>query len=75
MRHLDIEQERIWEGLYQQILGVLATFGVENHFGDADYLLVDDNLGPLIDGLLRQYLPPEFRDARFEDSRPGTGFD
>jgi hypothetical protein len=44
-RSNETEQERIWESLYAKILEVLAPFGVENHFGKADYLLVDDNYG------------------------------
>ena len=41
----DAEQERIWSMLYDQIQSVLSRFGAEDHFGGADYLLVDDNYG------------------------------
>ena len=41
----ETEQERVWEELYKQILNVLARFGIEDAFGKADYLLVDDNYG------------------------------
>jgi len=41
----DAVQEEAWEHLYKRILEVLAPFGVEDHFGKADYLLVDDNYG------------------------------
>jgi hypothetical protein len=39
------EQERIWGLLYDRISQLLKRFGTEDHFGDADYLLVDDNYG------------------------------
>jgi hypothetical protein len=39
------EQERTWGLLYDQISHVLHQFGTEDHFGHADYLLVDDNYG------------------------------
>ncbi len=46
MSHIDdTEQERIWDDLYQKILDALSRFGTEDHFGNADYLLVDDNYG------------------------------
>lgn len=38
-------QERVWAALYDRIGGVLSRFGTEDHFGNADYLLVDDNYG------------------------------
>jgi hypothetical protein len=41
----ETEQERIWEDLHKKILEVLAPFGDEDHFGKADYLVVDDNYG------------------------------
>jgi hypothetical protein len=41
----DTAQERIWATLYDQISAVLRRFGTEDHFGSADYLLVDDNYG------------------------------
>lgn len=126
------EQWRIWDSLYGQCQEVLRRFGVEDHLGKADYLLVDDNYGwnqqsieihklrmldpelvkalrallrqapdwqivisvdipgtehtwprmgliirdhEIIDGLQREYLPPEFQALAFEGSRPGTGYD
>lgn len=39
------EQGRTWNRLYGEIKAVLRRFGTENHFGEADYLLVDDNYG------------------------------
>lgn len=41
----ETEQERVWENLYKKILDVLTPFGIEDAFGKADYLLVDDNYG------------------------------
>lgn len=42
--HDDIdEQERQWRMLHHRISGVLRRFGIEDHFGKGDYLLVDDN--------------------------------
>lgn len=38
-------QEDAWEYFYQQVCNVLRTFGTEDHFGRADYLVVDDNYG------------------------------
>lgn len=38
-------QEESWERLYKKLLDVLVPFGVEDQFGNADYLLVDDNYG------------------------------
>jgi hypothetical protein len=37
------EQERTWGILYGRISAALKQFGTEDHFGDADYLLVGDN--------------------------------
>ena len=128
----DDEQWRIWDSLYEQIQAILNRFGVEDHLGRADYLLVDDNYGwqqhnieiyklrmldpelvkelkallrqapdwqivivvdipgteqtwprmgliirdhEIIDGLQREYLPPEFQALAYEGSRPGTGYD
>ena len=129
-------QDSQWEALYQAIKKELAQWGVENAFGDGDYLVVDDNYGhrrqivevhkvkmlrpdivtalrklldgyngweivmavnvpgppperkrlwppmgvtirkhEIIDGLLRQYLPPEFSNVHYAGSRPGTGYD
>jgi hypothetical protein len=42
---MTIAQEETWELLYKKIVAALASFGVEDHFGNADYLLVDDNYG------------------------------
>lgn len=44
-REAEEAQERAWESLYQEIQHVLKPFGAEDHFGRADYLLVDDNYG------------------------------
>lgn len=41
----DAAQARSWLKLYRKILKVLRQFGTEDHFGKADYLLVDDNYG------------------------------
>lgn len=38
-------QEREWDELHERISTVLSQFGTEDHFGEADYLLVDDNYG------------------------------
>jgi hypothetical protein len=40
-----IEQERSWGALYDKIAELLLQFGEEDHFGKADYLIVDDNYG------------------------------
>jgi hypothetical protein len=128
----ETEQERVWGHLYHRIKKVLRRFGVEDHFGDGDYLLVNDNYGwrrhkieihklrmldpkivnllrallrgvpdweiviaidipgtekswplmgltirerEIVDGLQREYLPPEFQALAYEGSRPGTGYD
>ena len=34
-----------WEALYEKIKTVLARWGVEDAFGEGDYLIVDDNYG------------------------------
>jgi hypothetical protein len=39
------EQERTWSALYDQIEAILRQFGTEDHFGEGDYLLVNDNYG------------------------------
>ncbi len=41
----DEEQVRTWEHFYKSVCDVLRRFGAENHFGEADYLVVDDNYG------------------------------
>jgi len=41
----DDKQWEEWEGLYAGIKGVLEKWGIEDHFGKADYLVVDDNYG------------------------------
>jgi len=41
----DPEQSEAWEVLYERVKTVLHQFGVEDHFGDGDYLIVDDNYG------------------------------
>lgn len=38
-------QEAAWERLYADISRTLARFGREDAFGQADYVLVDDNWG------------------------------
>jgi hypothetical protein len=42
---LDDLQSQEWEALYEKIVAVLGQWGTENHFGRADYLVVDDNYG------------------------------
>jgi hypothetical protein len=39
------QQEREWGMLHDRLSEVLRQFGVEDHFGNGDYLLVDDNYG------------------------------
>jgi len=41
----DTVQDTVWTMLYDRISAVLSRFGTEDHFGGADYLLVDDNYG------------------------------
>ncbi len=41
----DTAQQRVWAALYGRISAVLIPFGTEDQFGNADYLLVDDNYG------------------------------
>ncbi|MGB9368435.1 MAG: hypothetical protein WCE79_20725 [Xanthobacteraceae bacterium] len=41
----DPAQQMVWSALYDRIRAVLIPFGTEDHFGNADYLLVDDNYG------------------------------
>lgn len=41
----DPEQYDAWEALHERITKVMHAFGVEDHFGDGDYLIVDDNYG------------------------------
>ena len=41
----DPVQARDWLALYRKVLKILRQFGTEDHFGNADYLLVDDNYG------------------------------
>lgn len=41
----DDKQWKEWEALYAGIKAALAKWGTENHFGKADYLIVDDNYG------------------------------
>ena len=38
-------QAAAWTILYDQIKALLRNYGVEDHFGKDDYLIVDDNLG------------------------------
>lgn len=44
-KSVENEQEEVWSTLYDQIVGVLQRFGTEDPFGEADFLLVDDNHG------------------------------
>lgn len=39
------EREQQWQSLYEALGKVLALFGIENPFGEADYWLVDDDYG------------------------------
>ena len=41
----DPAQEMVWSALYDRIRAVLIPFGTKDHFGNADYLLEDDNYG------------------------------
>jgi len=41
----DDEQDLAWETLYDGIVGVLKEFGIDDPFGNGDYLIVDDNYG------------------------------
>jgi hypothetical protein len=41
----DDEQTNAWERFYARVRNVLRAFGSENHFGKADYLVLDDNYG------------------------------
>ena len=131
MNNDDELQEQEWEALYKLVVKTMAQFGVEEHFGKGDYLVVDDNYGwrrqkievhslkmlrvdivkalqallkdfpdwaivmavdipgkedwplmgftirphEIIDGLLRKYLPEQFRFLKIPGSRPGTGYD
>lgn len=41
----DDRQWAEWDALYGKVKEVLATWGVEDAFGKADFLIVDDNYG------------------------------
>lgn len=41
----ELEQDQAWAALYEKVARTAAEFGAEDHFGDADYLIVDDNYG------------------------------
>jgi hypothetical protein len=41
----DDEQASVWELLYEQVCALLKIYGIENGFGEADFLVVDDNYG------------------------------
>ena len=41
----DDEQANAWDYFYERVCNVLRAFGTENHFGEGDYLVVDDNYG------------------------------
>jgi hypothetical protein len=45
MRVNELEQERVWNLLYREVVSTLQSFGREDRFGNADYLVVDDNYG------------------------------
>ena len=45
MNNDDELQEQEWEALYKLVVKTMAQFGVEEHFGKGDYLVVDDNYG------------------------------
>ena len=38
-------QSEVWETLYDKIVDLMHKWGVEDHFGHGDYLIVDDNYG------------------------------
>jgi hypothetical protein len=42
---LNDEQDRLWRLLYKSVIDFLPAYGGEDHFGNADYLVVDDNYG------------------------------
>jgi hypothetical protein len=41
----DSVQQQEWRDLYIDLRAMLASHGIEDPFGDADYWLVDDNYG------------------------------
>lgn len=41
------EQEITWGALYDRLQPILQRYGSENHRSEADYWLLDENLGPL----------------------------
>ena len=45
MQSADDEQGQAWEHFYKSVCNVLRRSGAEDHFGKADYWVVDDNYG------------------------------
>jgi hypothetical protein len=41
----DMQQANVWEELYLGIVALLSEYGIEDHLGHGDYLVVDDNYG------------------------------
>jgi hypothetical protein len=41
----DMQQASVWEEVYRGIVSLLRKFGIEDHLGHGDYLVVDDNYG------------------------------
>ena len=39
------EQWKAWDKFYEAVREVLKEYGIEDHFGHGDYLVVDDNYG------------------------------
>lgn len=128
----DEEQNESWQALYERIVSLLPTYGIESAIGEGDYWVLDENWGPrqhkvcvfnlsmlrnnvvrslqellkefpdwgimlavdvpemeniwppmdliireheIIDGLQRQYFPPEYQSIQYEGSRVGTDKD
>jgi len=45
MSDWDEKQSEMWHRLYQQVVDLLAHYGVDNPLGDGDYWVVEDNYG------------------------------
>jgi hypothetical protein len=128
----DVQQNKNWSLIYDELVPLMARFGVDDAFGEGDYWILDDNWGPkqhkicvfnldilrpevvyalqniirnfsdwsvvvavdvpgkeevwppmgliireheIIDGLQRQYFPPEYQSIQYEGSRVGTDKD
>jgi hypothetical protein len=69
VRHDDELQCEEWDALYKHVVDVLQKWGAWPPMG------VTIRSQEMIDGLQRQYLPPEFQDFKIPGSRPGTGYD